>query len=325
MFYLNSDIIIRTDQTILLTGKRTFSIEKPTPSTSKLIQALHSGIKDTDFKRLENESTLTIAFARLKSLDLIIQIPDNTANHFIRKSELFLARTFESPDIARSKISKMHITILGCGGIGANLTYHLAMSGFKKFTFIDSDSIEASNINRQYPYGPSDVGKLKTEQLESFVHAIHPDAETLSISARIKTFDDLSHLSPTTNLIICGVDTPPILIKKIVALFARAKEIDVAFCGVGYEEISIGPLLTSHAAKTNYINSLERLEKNINYSLLTPCRGSLGATNSMATSTLAAQLIHHYCASAPPPIKNNELLINPWSLSLIRKTSYDKY
>ncbi|WP_287812515.1 ThiF family adenylyltransferase [Pseudomonas sp.] len=325
MFYLNSDIIIKNDKTILLTGKKSFTIAKPTKLISTLIHALHSGIKDTDFHRLANEGTLAIAFAKLRGFDLIIQIPDNAANHFIRKSELFLARTFETPENTRSKISKIHVTVLGCGGIGANLTYHLAMSGFRKFTFIDCDAIEASNINRQYPFTPNDVGNLKTEQLENFVRAVHPDAETRSISARIKTIDDLNNLLPTTNLIICGADTPPILIKKIVALFARINEVDVAFCGVGYEEISIGPLLTSHAAKTNYIASLEKLDKSVNYLLLNPCRGSLGATNSMATSTLAAQLIYHYCALAPSTIKNKELLINPWSLSLIRKIAYDEY
>ncbi len=91
MFYLNSDIIIKNDKTILLTGKKSFTIAKPTKLISTLIHALHSGIKDTDFHRLANEGTLAIAFAKLRGFDLIIQIPDNAANHFIRKSELFLA------------------------------------------------------------------------------------------------------------------------------------------------------------------------------------------------------------------------------------------
>ena len=48
------------------------------------------------------------------------------------------------------KIATSNILVVGAGGIGCELVKNLAKGGFKKFTIIDLDTIEVSNLNRQF-------------------------------------------------------------------------------------------------------------------------------------------------------------------------------
>ncbi|MGY4492920.1 ThiF family adenylyltransferase [Pseudomonas sp. TE3610] len=322
MFKLNSDLIINNDGDLVLLGKKSYLIKNPTNQIITFFQTLRTGINDIEFQAFESKSSLAEILSKLRDLNLIINIQNHPTNKFTSKSDLFLLRAFEIQAGAKSIFLNTHVTIIGCGGVGANLAYHLTTTGLKKFALIDPDNVEESNLNRQHPFTPADIGKSKAKQLERFINAIHPDADVMAIPTKIETASDLNTLVPPTDLIICGADTPPLTIRKIITEHANLKNIDVVFCGVGYEDISIGPLLTSTTAKSNYIESLCSLAKHLKLHLLTPCEGSLGSTNSIATSVLATQLIHYYCSSNLTAIENTELVIDPWTLSLIRETPY---
>ena len=67
-----------------------------------------------------------------------------------------------------------HVTIVGCGGVGAWVAVYLALSGVPVLHLCDPDRLELSNLNR-LPFTPSDVGKLKTLVLREFLEARRPD------------------------------------------------------------------------------------------------------------------------------------------------------
>lgn len=46
------------------------------------------------------------------------------------------------------KLNSSNVLIVGAGGIGCELVKNLTKSGFKKFSIIDLDVIEFSNLNR---------------------------------------------------------------------------------------------------------------------------------------------------------------------------------
>lgn len=83
-----------------------------------------------------------------------------------------------------AKIGQVKIGIAGAGGLGSNCAAMLARSGFKKFKIVDFDTIDPSNLNRQF-YFLSQVGRLKVEALRDNLMAINPQCEIDVVSNKI--------------------------------------------------------------------------------------------------------------------------------------------
>jgi predicted ThiF/HesA family dinucleotide-utilizing enzyme len=65
-------------------------------------------------------------------------------------------------------------SVVGCGGVGAWVAIDLAMAGVKRLNLFDDDQIEMHNLNR-VPFTPNDVGKPKTEVLQTIINGMRPD------------------------------------------------------------------------------------------------------------------------------------------------------
>jgi sulfur carrier protein ThiS adenylyltransferase len=66
------------------------------------------------------------------------------------------------------------VGIAGCGGLGSNCAVALARVGIGKLIIVDFDTIELSNLNRQY-YFHSQIGEKKAPTLKENIHLINPD------------------------------------------------------------------------------------------------------------------------------------------------------
>ena len=67
------------------------------------------------------------------------------------------------------KIKESNIFIVGAGAIGCELLKNIAMMGVGNITITDMDIIEKSNLNRQFLFGYSDIGKFKSETAKSAI------------------------------------------------------------------------------------------------------------------------------------------------------------
>ena len=65
---------------------------------------------------------------------------------------------FSSPSL-----SKTHILLVGAGGTGCELLKLLVISGYKNISVVDMDKIEKSNLNRQFLFDRTCIGKYKSE------------------------------------------------------------------------------------------------------------------------------------------------------------------
>ncbi len=72
------------------------------------------------------------------------------------------------------KLQAVHIGIAGTGGLGSNCALLLVRCGFRRFTLVDFDVVEPSNLNRQFFFSRQ-VGRLKVEMLRENLLAINPE------------------------------------------------------------------------------------------------------------------------------------------------------
>lgn len=80
----------------------------------------------------------------------------------------------------QDKIANMKQFLVGAGAIGCEMLKNWAMIGLAtgpngQISVTDMDSIEKSNLNRQFLFRPKDVGKLKSDCAAEAVQAMNPE------------------------------------------------------------------------------------------------------------------------------------------------------
>ena len=107
-------------------------------------------------------------------------------------------------------LQEKSVLILGCGGIGTHLAWHMVLLGIGKLTLVDFDTVEESNLNRQLLFDRRDIGRDKVTALREKLLQIRPEAEINAISTRISSQQELEALCTAEkyDLLIKALDTP---------------------------------------------------------------------------------------------------------------------
>ncbi|WKX93547.1 hypothetical protein Q1695_011094 [Nippostrongylus brasiliensis] len=74
-----------------------------------------------------------------------------------------------------AKLSGKRVLVVGAGGIGCELLKNIALTGFKDIHVIDMDTIDVSNLNRQFLFRREHVGKSKAEVATDAIRQLRPD------------------------------------------------------------------------------------------------------------------------------------------------------
>ncbi|BHH81853.1 sulfur carrier protein ThiS adenylyltransferase ThiF [Desulforhopalus sp. 52FAK] len=123
----------------------------------------------------------------------------------------------------------MRVGIAGVGGIGSNVAVNLVRSGVTKFTIADFDTVERSNLNRQF-YFEDQIGEPKVAMLMENLLRINPSVDIKVFPERLDNFNIVDVFSDCS-LIVEGFDGSGDK-KMLLELFAGDSRTIVSASGI---------------------------------------------------------------------------------------------
>lgn len=87
-----------------------------------------------------------------------------------------------------SELEQEPILIVGAGGIGCELLKNTILVGFRRIHIVDLDTIDVSNLHRQFLFSTADVGKPKAIVAREAMLKYAPDADITAHFKNVFTF-----------------------------------------------------------------------------------------------------------------------------------------
>ncbi|KAK4297436.1 hypothetical protein Pmani_030133 [Petrolisthes manimaculis] len=110
-----------------------------------------------------------------------------------------------SPDTLKMLQENMKVLVIGAGGLGCELLKDLALMGFTKLHVIDMDTIDLSNLNRQFLFRKKDIGESKAKVAAEFVNHRVKGCHVTYYYNKIQDFGEDFYRS--FHLVVCGLDS----------------------------------------------------------------------------------------------------------------------
>jgi adenylyltransferase/sulfurtransferase len=120
----------------------------------------------------------------------------------------------------QTRLKNSTVTICGCGGLGTPAATYLAMAGIGTIHLFDKDTIEATNLNRQFMYEIGDIGKPKALQLATKLSRLNSDISIVSHTTDITRDDSIEEVLHASDIILDCLDS--IKVRKVLAKKAEA-------------------------------------------------------------------------------------------------------
>ena len=111
-------------------------------------------------------------------------------DYLLTRESKFPGDNFNPGEELKENFPSLQILVVGAGGLGCEILKNLALSGIKHIFVVDQDTIELSNLNRQFLFRQKDIGKFKAEVACEFIKRKYPDIEIKSSCKRIQEFTD---------------------------------------------------------------------------------------------------------------------------------------
>ena len=103
------------------------------------------------------------------------------------------------------KLLESKVLVIGAGGLGSPALEYLAAAGVGTIGIVDSDVVEASNLQRQVIHSTEKVGVLKAESAKEFIEKLNPDVDVKVHAFRIDD-SNARDLMSQYDLVVDGCD-----------------------------------------------------------------------------------------------------------------------
>jgi molybdopterin/thiamine biosynthesis adenylyltransferase len=121
-----------------------------------------------------------------------------TAEKYIRQIMLF-------GEEGQEKLRKAKVLVAGAGELGSPISTYLAIAGIGKIILADFDSVELSNLNRQFLHHEKDIGREKLKSAEEKLLSLNPEIKVETIREKI-TDENAHSVVPPCDVILDALD-----------------------------------------------------------------------------------------------------------------------
>ena len=127
------------------------------------------------------------------------------------------------------KLKHSKVIIVGVGGLGSVVSTYLTLAGVGEITIIDYDTIELSNLNRQFLHTNNDINKKKVLSGYEKLSALNPSIKIDIIDQKISN-DNIDSLIKKDIILVEALDN--IESRKILFKYAHENKIPYFHAGV---------------------------------------------------------------------------------------------
>jgi molybdopterin-synthase adenylyltransferase len=120
-------------------------------------------------------------------------------------SEKYIRQIMLFGEEGQEKLRKARVFVAGAGGLGSPISTYLAVAGVGKIIIADFDTVDPSNLNRQFLHHERDIGRDKIKSAAEKLLSMNPEIKVETIKEKI-TDENAGSVVPPCDLIIDALD-----------------------------------------------------------------------------------------------------------------------
>jgi len=130
---------------------------------------------------------------------------DHLDKFFLRPGPMAVDGFVPCEELKNFILNDIRVLVIGAGGLGCELLKDMALMGFRNMDVIDMDTIDLSNLNRQFLFREDDIGKSKAECAARFVMNRVPGVTITPYHGKIQDKNEAYYSQ--FSLVVCGLDS----------------------------------------------------------------------------------------------------------------------